>query len=128
MSLVKIFFEGRLIKDPEERTTTNGKSITTFSVACDTGYGEYKSTLFFNCTAFAASGENIKKYFGKGDQIIIEGVPTQRKDKEGKVWHGVMVNGWSFGAKKKGDENSKGTTPQEEEDYNNPFSDDDIPF
>lgn len=123
MSIVKLIADGRLIKDPVSRSYGES-SLATFTIACDTGWGDKKKTLFFNCTAFGKTGEAIVKFLKKGDSIFIAGTPTQNK-KDDKVYHGVIVNEWSFGAKKR--TNADGGS--HDNDVNDsPFSDDDIPF
>lgn len=124
MSVVVLTADGRLTKDPETRNYgSDGKTVTSFSIACTTGFGDKKSTLFFNCTAWGKTGETIAKYVKKGDGIFVTGEPTQREH-EGKTYHGVNVSNWSFGAKKQGGESSGGSSepPREEEDP------DSIPF
>lgn len=122
MSIVVLFIEGRITKDPELLQTANDKTLCRVSVACDTGYGDYKSTLYFNCTAWGKTAEAIAQYCHKGDQIFIEGEPTQNKVDD-KVYHGVNVKRFSFGAK-------KGSSGQQQSSHDDapPFSDDDIPF
>ena len=67
---------GRLVKDPELKTTGNGTSLVQFSIACDREYaakGEEKQTDFFDCTAWRGTADFISKYFTKGRMIAITG-------------------------------------------------------
>lgn len=72
----KIFIKGRLTKDVELKTTTNGTTVANISVAVNREFknanGEYE-TDFFNCTAFSKTAEFLEKYFSKGQEIIIIG-------------------------------------------------------
>lgn len=64
---------GRLTAQPELKSTTSGKMVTSFTIANDTGWGENKTTNFLNCVAWNKNAENISKYFAKGDPIAIRG-------------------------------------------------------
>lgn len=123
MSLVKYFIEGRLTKDPELRTYgADNNSLVNINVASDIGFGDNKKTVYHQCTAFKKTADAINNNFKKGDQIIIVGTPTQNK-KDDKVYHGVNIDEWSFGAKKSG-----ASKPAESKAEENPFNDEDIPF
>ena len=58
-----VILMGRLTADPELRTTNNGVSVTSFSVAVDRDYSKEKQTDFINCVAWRNSAEFISKYF-----------------------------------------------------------------
>ena len=67
---------GRLTADPELKTTSNGTSITRFTVAVDRNFtpqGQEKQADFINCIAWRQSAEFITKYFHKGSMIAIQG-------------------------------------------------------
>ena len=123
MSIVKYIFEGRLTKDPEVKTYGDNKKMTVFSIASDIGFGDYKRTVFHNCVGTGKIGENIVKYCKKGDQLIIEGEPSQKK-KDDKVYHSVIVTGFSFGQSKSRDNQQQPDNKPED----NPFDDSEIPF
>ena len=82
-----VVLTGRLTADPELKTTANGLSVTTFSIAVDRRYrsGEERQTDFINIVAWRQSAEFITKYFKKGSLIGIEGsIQTRRyQDKNG---------------------------------------------
>ena len=67
---------GRLTKNPELRTTSNGNNICNFSIAVTRNYkntdGEYEAD-FINCIAFKKTGELINQYCSKGNQLAVEG-------------------------------------------------------
>lgn len=127
MSVVVYIIEGRLTADPEKRTYgADDKSLVTINVASDIGFGDNKKTVFHRCTAFGKSADAIANNFHKGDQIIVQGSPTQNK-KEDKVYYGVNINEWSFGAKKSGTAST--SKPEAQGSFEeNPFDDDSIPF
>lgn len=76
---------GRMTSTPELKTTPNGVSVTTFSIAVDRGYGENKQTDFINIVAWRQNAEFICKYFTKGSRIAIEGSiqPRKYQDRDG---------------------------------------------
>ena len=84
-----VVLTGRLTADPELKTTPNGISVTTFSIAVDRRYrsGEERQTDFINIVAWRQTAEFISKYFQKGSMIGIEGsIQTRRyQDKNGNT-------------------------------------------
>lgn len=78
---------GRLTADPELKTTPNGVSVTSFTLAVNRNYraGEEQETDFINIVAWRQTAEFITKYFRKGNLIGIEGSIQTRKyqDKNG---------------------------------------------
>ncbi len=67
---------GRLTADPELRTTPNGISVTSFSVAVDRSYqkaGTERQTDFINVVAWRQTAEFVSRYFHKGSMIAIQG-------------------------------------------------------
>lgn len=80
--LNSISIHGRLVADPELRTTQSGVSVCSFRVAVDRSYarkGEEKQTDFFTVNAWRGLAEMIGKYFTKGREIIVHGSMHSRK-------------------------------------------------
>ena len=52
MSFSKIVIMGNLTADPEQRTTPNGRELTSFTIAVNTraGAGREENTTFYRCT------------------------------------------------------------------------------
>ncbi len=75
-------FVGRLVRDPELKTTSGGHELCNFTIAVDRNYknaqGEYEAD-FINCTAWRQTAEFIEKWFVKGDPIAITGSLQIRK-------------------------------------------------
>lgn len=91
--LNNISIMGRLVKDPELRKTTTGKSVCSFTIANDRPYGgaDNKETDFIDVVAWNSTAEFVEKNFHKGKTIIITGRLQSRtyKDREGrnvKTW------------------------------------------
>lgn len=93
---------GRLTADPELRTTNNGTSVTSFSVAVNRSYSKdgNNPTDFINCVAWRNSAEFISRYFTKGQMIAIKGSLQQRSytDKDGnkRTSYDVVVDTADF--------------------------------
>lgn len=66
--------QGRLVKDIELRTTNNGVSVANFTVAYNRKLNENSErVLFLDCEAWRGTADLVKKYFKKGNEIIVEG-------------------------------------------------------
>ena len=79
---------GRLVADPELRTTQSGNSVCTFRVAVDRSYvqqGEERQADFITVTAWRKTAEFVSKYFQKGSMISVQGrlETRQYQDKNG---------------------------------------------
>jgi single-strand DNA-binding protein len=71
-SINQVILMGRLTADPEQRTTSTGKVIASFSIAVDRG-GQDDATDFFNVTAWEKLAELVVKYLGKGRRVLVQG-------------------------------------------------------
>ncbi len=97
-----VVLTGRLTADPELKTTPNGFSVTSFSIAVSRPYrsGEERQSDFINIVAWRQTAEFICKYFRKGNLIGIEGsIQTRRyQDKNGnnRTAFEVVVNNAQF--------------------------------
>ena len=79
----KAIITGNLTRDPELRTTPNGASVCSFSVAVNRVYrdanGEQKEDVsFIDCTAWNKLGEMINQYAKKGTGVLVSGRLDQR--------------------------------------------------
>ena len=79
----KAIITGNLTRDPELRTTTNGSTVCTFSVAVNRVYkdasGEQKESVsFIDCSAWGKLGEMINQYAKKGSGVLVSGRLEQR--------------------------------------------------
>ena len=71
-SINQVILMGRLTRDPEQRTTTTGKTIVSFSIAVDR-VGQDDSADFFNVTAWEKLGELVMQYLAKGRRVLVQG-------------------------------------------------------
>ena len=87
---------GRLVYEPELKTTQSGISVLSFVVACDRSYqsqGQERQADFIDCVAWRQTAEFISRYFHKGSMIAIEGSIQTRNftDKNGNNRKAVEV-------------------------------------
>jgi len=68
----KVILCGRLVRDPEVKTTQGGKTYCKFVVACDRAKKDAGAD-FLPCIAWDRTAELIGNYFGKGRRILLEG-------------------------------------------------------
>lgn len=86
--LNRIIIMGRLVRDPELRTTQSGVSVTSFTLAVDRDFksqnGE-KNTDFIDVVVWRQTAEFVCKYFTKGRMAVAEGRLQIRdwKDRDG---------------------------------------------
>lgn len=71
-SINQVILMGRLTRDPEQRTTTTGKTIASFSIAVDRG-GQDDTADFFNVTAWEKLGDLVIQYLAKGRRVLVQG-------------------------------------------------------
>ena len=78
---------GRLVADPEMRTTPNGINVATFRIAVDRPFSKNaeKKADFITIVAWRQQAEFVCRYFSKGRAIGVEGSIQTRDytDKEG---------------------------------------------
>ena len=84
-NLNQVILQGNLTDDP--KVMGKEENVARFTVAVNTGFGDYKETAFVDCVAFGKQVEVIAKHFKKGKQIIVSGVLSQNKweDKDGNA-------------------------------------------
>lgn len=82
MSINQVFLSGNLTKDPELRTTQNGKAVCSFTVATNEGKDK---TEFHNCVAWEKTAEVIAQYCKKGNRVAVSGkLQTRKWEKDGQ--------------------------------------------
>lgn len=104
---------GRLVADPELRTTTQGNSVCSFRIACDRSFvqqGQERQADFIDVVAWRQQADFVSKYFQRGSLIAVEGSlqTRQYQDKNGNRRSAVEVvaNNISFaGAKRQDSQN-----------------------
>jgi len=84
----KVFLIGRLVRDPELKTTNKGVAVANFSLAVDRNFKDEsgnKITDFWEITAWRNQAENCNKYLKKGSKVAVVGSLQNRsyEDKQG---------------------------------------------
>ena len=87
---------GRLVADPELRTTTTGISVTSFRIAVDRSFvrqGEERQADFIDIVAWRQTADFVCRYFRKGSMIAVQGSIQTRnyEDKQGNKRTAVEV-------------------------------------
>ena len=87
---------GRLVADPELKTTTNNISVTSFRIAVDRAYqkqGEERQADFIDIVAWRQTADFVTRYFRKGSMIAVQGSIQTRsyEDKQGNKRTAVEV-------------------------------------
>ena len=107
---------GRLVADPELRTTPAGVNVCQFRIACDRNFarqGEQRQADFVDIVAWRAQADFVCKYFSKGSLIAINGrIQTRNyQDKNGnnRTAFAVVAENINFGG-------SKGTSSAKADD------------
>lgn len=122
MDLNSFAFTGRLTQDATVRTLASGKKVLTANVAVNTGYGEYKKTLFIKVQQWGDSGDKIVSYLTKGSLVSGQGELSRNEwttgDGVSKVDFVVDVRSIQLMGSKKDTEPQKvGYTPRKVVEY-----------
>lgn len=127
-----VALQGRLVKDPDIRSTAGQKTVADIRIAVDRDFKNadgIRGTDFFTVVAFGALAEHIGRYFKKGTPIIVSGRLQQEnwQDRDGNKRESIKVfasNVW-FGEAKKSSEpvtgGDTGFTPINDDDGDLPF-------
>ena len=86
---------GRLTKDIELRTNTNGTEYCNFSIAVDRymGKDKEKQTDFIPCKAYGKTAALLKTFFGKGKEIVASGtLHLDKYEKDGEMQNYIYVS------------------------------------
>lgn len=75
---------GRLVRDPETRTTPSGTKVAEFSIAVDDPFNKDKA-FFFRCKAWGKQADFVESYLSKGRLVSVSGRLEQRSyEKDGQ--------------------------------------------
>lgn len=117
--LNRVILMGRLVSDPELKTTPSGVSVTSVRLAVDRSYaksGEERKADFIDIVAWRNTAEFICKYFGKGALIAVEGQlqtrTYQAKDGTNRYVVEVVVDNVSFTGERR--DNAGGHQPPQQ--------------
>lgn len=138
LTLNKVMLCGRLVADPELKTTPSNISVTSFRLAVDRGFakqGEEKQTDFIDVVCWRQTAEFVSKYFKKGSAAYVGGSIQTRtwKDKEGnnRKTVEVVADEVKFAESKRDSGKSDSDTSFSNvpsEDFHEIGDDDELPF
>lgn len=104
----RVILMGRLVSDPELKTTSSGIECTNFRIAVDRGYvkqGEERKADFIDIVCWRQTAAFVCRYFGKGSMIAVEGQlqtrTYQAKDGNTRYVVEVVADNVSFTGEKK---------------------------
>ena len=101
-----ITIQGRLVADPELKTTQGGTELCKFTIACDRKPTKDKDkvTDFVPCVVWGAYAKTINNYFSKGQMIICHGriAVDPYTDKQGnkRSYTTINVDEFAFAGEK----------------------------
>lgn len=94
----RIVLVGRLVAEPEERTSNDGMAIAKFRLAVDRrrrGRDGEKEADFFNVVCFRQTAEFVLRYLGRGDLIGVDGqihIDNYERDGKWETWVEVTAD------------------------------------
>jgi single-strand DNA-binding protein len=133
-----ITIAGNIGKSAEVRTAGQGK-VTGWTVAVDDGWGDKKTTIWFDCNWWGQRGEKVAQYIQKGGKITVSGELSKREH-DGKTYLTVNVSDVTLQSKadgggQSGDQGGYGSGGQSDGGYgsggtsdSNSIQDDEIPW
>ena len=87
---------GRLVADPELKTTPAGINVCTFRIACDRSFvqqGQRRQADFIDVVAWRHNADFLCKHFAKGSMVAVQGrlQTRQYQDRNGNKRTAVEV-------------------------------------
>lgn len=87
---------GRLVADPELKTTPAGINVCTFRIACDRNFvqqGQQRQADFIDVVAWRHNADFLCKHFAKGSMVAVQGrlQTRQYQDRNGNKRTAVEV-------------------------------------
>lgn len=144
MSLNKAMIIGNLGSDPELRYTQSGQPVANFNIATnerwtDKSGAQQERTEWHKVVVWGKQAENCDKYLSKGRQVFVEGRIQTRdwEDRDGNKRYTTEIVAQTVqflsGGSGGGGGNYSGppaqdSGPSAEENFDQSFNDDDIPF
>ena len=87
---------GRLVADPELKTTPTGINVCAFRIACDRSFvqqGQQRQADFIDVVAWRHNADFLCKHFAKGSMVAVQGrlQTRQYQDRNGNKRTAVEV-------------------------------------
>lgn len=111
-------FTAHITQDASIRTLATGKKILSVNAAINTGYGDYKKTLFVKIQLWGDRGERIVEYLKKGQAVGVTGELGRNEwtSNEGKTYVDFVVDAKDIqlqGSRDKGGSSSSTEYPED---------------
>ena len=108
-----VCIDGRIAKDIELKTTQSGKSVVSFTIAHDDGWGDNKKTYWIDVVAWNGTAEMASKWFHKGSKVFITGKLSTRsyktQDGQKRTVTEIVASTIDFGDSKGGGQQNQQT-------------------
>ena len=105
--MISINVIGRVGKGGASIKSVRDRTVLAFSIAVDSGWGESKATLWFDCSLWGQRGEKLADYIQQGDQIGVTGSLSTREH-DGKTYLKIDVQDVTLiGGKREGGESNR---------------------
>lgn len=98
-----LFAVGRTTKDAEVKTTTSGRTVVKFSIACDR---KDKKAYFYNCDFWGERAGKLAGYIKKGTWVSVVAKPEDYTGSDGKTYTTYQVLDFGFAGSKASSETS----------------------
>ena len=115
---------GRIVKDPDIKKTSSGKSVASFVLAVNQRFNRDK-TDFINCVAWEKTADYLANYVKKGNLIAVEGrISTRNYDgSDGKKVYITEVVCESVQGLERNDQPKPSNEPKPWQTYKEPVND-----
>jgi len=132
----KVILLGRIGSDPEVRTTADGTTVSSFSLATSETWkgkdgSKQEKTEWHRIVAWRRLGEIVGQYLKKGNLVYVEG-KIQSREYDGKAGskqkaYEIVINDMKMmpSGKNEGGSSSKPATQKQDEDFP---TEDDLPM
>lgn len=133
-----VVLTGNIVRDSELRFSQSGKGVCTLSIAVNEGFGDKKTTQYFNIVSFGA--ENVCQYLVKGVKVAIQGrLNNSNYEKDGVKHYKTDIIANNYGGieilsrpgDNKGNSSEKPNSSVSQEGFNEditPVDEGDMPF
>ena len=88
----KLIIVGRVGNEPTMKYTTDGKAVTTFSVAASNRKDE---TVWFRVSTWDKQAETCNQYLHKGSKVLVEGALKSDAQGNPRTYERKDGGGWS---------------------------------
>lgn len=122
---------GNVGRDAQFKTTQKGDKLCSFPVAAEAGFGDQKTTLWFDVTRWGNGADKLAEMLPKGTKVTVIGELSTREH-EGKTYLQVRADHVKLQGGGEGRGNGGNTAPRNESSaaggYDDDFDSDEIPF